>query len=141
MIIKVKKLYSDAQLPQTMRPGDAAMDFYAYKDYELKPGQRVVVETGVAIAIPLGYWGNVRDRSGLPAKHGIHTMGGVFDAGYRGEYNTHLVNLSDKPYTIETGDKVSQLIIYPVEIAELEESDELSDTSRGEGRFGSTGKK
>ena len=68
-------------------------------------------------------------------------MGGVFDAGYRGEYNTHLVNLSGADYTVEVGDKVAQLIVYPVAIGELEEVDELSDTSRGEGSFGSTGKK
>ena len=68
-------------------------------------------------------------------------MGGVFDAGYRGEYNTHLVNLSDKPYTIEPGDKISQLVINPVTIAEIEETDTLSESARGEGRFGSTGRK
>lgn len=68
-------------------------------------------------------------------------MGGVFDAGYRGEYNTHLVNLSAEPYTIEAGDKVSQLVIFPVIIAQIEETDTLSESSRGEGAFGSTGKK
>ncbi len=68
-------------------------------------------------------------------------MGGVFDAGYRGEYNTHLVNLSAEPYTIEEGDKVSQLILFPVAIAEIQEVSELSDSARGEGGFGSTGKK
>jgi dUTP pyrophosphatase len=68
-------------------------------------------------------------------------MGGVFDAGYRGEYNTHLVNLSGEPYTVEEGDKVAQLVIYPVAIAELEETDTLSESERGEGKFGSTGKK
>ena len=67
-------------------------------------------------------------------------MGGVFDAGYRGEYNVHLVNLSNKPYTVEKGHKVAQLVIYPVEIASLEEVEELSDSSRGTGGFGSTGK-
>ena len=68
-------------------------------------------------------------------------MGGVFDAGYRGEYNTHLVNLSDKPYTIEVGDKVSQILILPVMIAEIEETDTLSESERGDTGFGSSGKK
>lgn len=68
-------------------------------------------------------------------------MGGVFDAGFRGEYNVHLVNLSDKPYTVEKGDKVAQLVIFPVEIAKIKEVTELSETSRGTGQFGSTGKK
>jgi len=80
------------------------------------------------------------DKSSI-SKAGLIHMGGVFDAGYRGEYNTHLVNLSDKPYTIEEGDKVSQLIIFPVNIVELEETDILSDSARGEDGFGSTGKK
>ena len=68
-------------------------------------------------------------------------MGGVFDAGFRGEYNTLLVNLSDEPYTVEEGDKVAQVVIFPVAIAELEEVEELSESSRGLGRFGSTGRK
>ena len=68
-------------------------------------------------------------------------MGGVFDAGYRGEYNTLLVNLSDKPYTFEEGDKVAQLVIVPVEIVELKQVDILSESARGEGKFGSTGRK
>ena len=68
-------------------------------------------------------------------------MGGVYDAGFRGEYNVHLVNLGDKSYAVEKGDKIAQLVIYPVEIAKVEEADELSDSSRGEGHFGSTGRK
>ena len=78
---------------------------------------------------------------GSISKAGLHHMGGVYDAGYRGEYNTHLINLSDQPYTFEEGDKVAQLVIMPVEIVELEETDTLSESSRGEGMFGSTGKK
>jgi dUTP pyrophosphatase len=73
-------------------------------------------------------------------KQGIHTMGGVFDAGYRGEYNVNLINLGDESYKISKGDKIAQLIIYPVAIANLEEVSELSDSSRGLGRFGSSGK-
>ncbi len=139
MIIKAKKLYPDAILPQTMRSGDAAMDFYAYKDYELKPGERVIVETGVAIAIPLGYWGNVRDRSGLPAKHGLHTMGGVFDANYRGEVKIIVINLGQEKYDIKKGDRICQMIIEKHESIEIEETLELDETNRGENNFGSSG--
>ena len=78
---------------------------------------------------------------GSISKAGLRTMGGVFDAGYRGEYNTHLVNLSDKSYTFEEGDKVAQLVILPIAVGELEEVKELSESARGEGKFGSTGKK
>ena len=139
MKILAKKLYPDAQLPQTMRPGDAAMDFYAYRDYELKPGQRVIVETGVAIAIPLGYWGNVRDRGGLPAKHGIHTMGGVFDSNYRGDVSIIMINLGQEIYNIKKGDRIAQMIIEKHEDIEVEEASELDDTNRGENRFASSG--
>jgi len=139
MKIAVKKLYKDAQLPKTMRAGDAAMDFYAYKDYEIKPGERIIVETGVVIAIPNGYWGNVRDRGGLPAKHGIHTMGGVFDSNYRGEVQIILINLGSEIYNIKVGDRICQMIIEKHEDLEVEEVDELDETNRGEGRFASSG--
>ena len=89
---------------------------------------------------PVGYAAIVKDKSSI-SKAGLHSMGGVFDAGYRGEYNTHLVNLSDKPYTVEEGDKVAQVVIFPVAIAELEVTDILSESARGEGAFGSTGRK
>lgn len=139
MKIKAKKLYPDAQLPKMMRNGDAAMDFYSYKDYEIKSGERVIVETGIAIAIPRGYWGNVRDRGGLPAKHGIHTMGGVFDSNYRGEVQIIMINLGAEIYNIKKGDRICQMIIEKHEDVEVEEVDELDDTNRGENRFASTG--
>ena len=139
MKIPVKKLHKDAQLPQMMKEGDAAMDFYSYKDYEIKPGERIIVETGVVIAIPNGYWGNVRDRGGLPAKHGIHTMGGVFDSNYRGEVQIIMINLSQETYKIEKGHRICQMIIEKHELVELEEVEELDETNRGEGRLASSG--
>lgn len=139
MKIPAKKLYPDAELPKMMKDGDAAMDFYAYKDYEIKPGQRAIVETGVAIAIPSGYWGNVRDRGGLPAKHGIHTMGGVFDSNYRGEVQIIMINLGQETYKIEKGHRICQMIIERHELVEIEEVEELDDTNRGAGRFASSG--
>jgi dUTP pyrophosphatase len=139
MKIPAKKLYPDAQLPQMMKEGDAAMDFYSYKDYELSVGEKVIVETGVAIAIPRGYWGNVRDRSGLAAKHSIHTMGGVFDSNYRGEVQIVLINLGQKTYSIKKGDRICQMIIEKHEDLEVLEVEELDETNRGEERFASSG--
>lgn len=139
MKIEAKKLFPDAQLPQMMKEGDAAMDFYSYQDYELEPGQKIIASTGVAIAIPRGYWGNVRDRSGLAAKHAIHTMGGVFDSNYRGEVQIILINLGKEKYNIKKGDRICQMIIEKHEDLEVEEVSELDDTNRGEGRFASSG--
>ena len=140
MKIKIKKLKSDAKLPKYHHPGDVGMDMYAMETITLAPGGHHRFSHGFALEFPIGYAAIVKDKGSI-SNVGLHTMGGVFDAGYRGEYNTHLVNLGDKPYTVEEGDKVSQLVIYPVEIAELEETDTLSESARGEGRFGSTGRK
>jgi dUTP pyrophosphatase len=95
---------------------------------------------GFALEFPEGYGGIIMDKGSI-SKAGLIHMGGVYDAGYRGEYNTHLVNLSPEPYTFEKGDKVAQLVIMPVAIVELEETDTLGESARGEGMFGSTGKK
>jgi dUTP pyrophosphatase len=140
MQIKVKKLKEDAKLPKYHHPGDVGMDMYAMEAVTIKPGEHYRFWHGFALEFPSGFAAVVKDKSSI-SKAGLHTMGGVFDAGYRGEYNTHLVNLSDKSYNVEVGDKVSQLLITPVEIVELEEVEELSDSVRGERGFGSTGKK
>jgi dUTP pyrophosphatase len=140
MKIKIKKLKENAKLPTYAHPGDVGMDVYAMETYTLVPGEHHFFHHGFAMEFPVGYGALMQDKGSI-SKVNLHSMGGVFDAGYRGEYNTHLVNLSDKPYTIEVGDKVSQLVIYPVIIAELEEVNDLSDSDRGEGAFGSTGRK
>jgi dUTP pyrophosphatase len=140
MIIKVKKLKPDAKLPKYHHPGDVGMDMYALESYTLQPMEHHLFYHGFALEFPEGYAAIVKDKSSI-AKAGLHTMGGVYDAGFRGEYNTHVVNLSNEPYTVEEGDKVAQLVIYPIEIAELEETDTLSESARGTGGFGSTGKK
>lgn len=140
MKIKVKKLDPAAVLPSYAHPGDVGLDLYSMEDYILKPGERRVFPVGFALEFPAGYAAIVKDKSSLPKNAGIHAMGGVFDAGYRGEYNVQLINLGQEPYKIEKKHKIAQLVIFPVAIAELEEAAELSDTSRGHGRFGSTGK-
>jgi dUTP pyrophosphatase len=138
--VKFKKLKPEAKQPTYGHPGDAGLDLYALEEQTILPGGHARFHLGFALEFPAGYAAIIKDKGSI-SKAGLHTMGGVFDAGYRGEYNVHLVNLSDKAYTVEVGDKVAQLIIYPVAIAELEEVAELSDSSRGTGAFGSTGRK
>ncbi|MCX6757370.1 MAG: dUTP diphosphatase [Candidatus Nomurabacteria bacterium] len=140
MQLKIKKLKEDAKLPSYAHPGDVGLDLYSMENIVIKPGEDIFIWHGFALEFPEGYCALVMDKGSI-SKAGLKTMGGVFDAGYRGEYNTHLVNLSDKEYIIDVGDKVAQLVIVPAIIADIEEVSELSDSSRGEGRFGSTGKK
>ena len=127
-------------MPKYAHPGDVGMDLFAMETVIIKPMEHYRFFHGFALEFPVGYAAIVKDKSSI-SKALLHTMGGVFDAGFRGEYNTHLVNLGSEPYTVEEGDKVSQLIIYPVIIGELEEVNELSESERGTGGFGSTGKK
>jgi dUTP pyrophosphatase len=140
MKIKIKKLKKGAQLPKYHHPGDVGMDLYAMETVTIPPMGHYRFWHGFALEFPNGFSAMVKDKSSI-SKAGLHQIGGVFDAGYRGEYNTLLVNLSAEPYTFEEGDKVAQLVVVPVEIVELEETETLSDSSRGEGMFGSTGRK
>ena len=94
---------------------------------------------GFALEFPEGYAAIVKDKGGPPYKYGLHTMGGVFDAGYRGEYSVQLINLGAEPIMIKKGQKIAQLVIFPVVLAELEETNNLSESERGDGRHGSTG--
>jgi|SRR3989344_2210035 len=140
MELKIKKLNKAAKLPSYAHPGDVGLDMFALEDKVLKPMERHVFFVGFALEFPEGYAAIVKDKSSLPKNFGIHTMGGVYDAGYRGEYNVNLINFGNEPYHVKKGDKIAQLVIFPVAIAKLQEVKELSDTSRGQGRFGSTGK-
>ena len=140
MKIKVKKLHPDTKMPTYAHPGDVGMDLYSREDYELKPGERKLFFVGFAMEFENGYAAIIKDKSSLPKNAGIHTMGGVFDPGYRGEYNVQLINLGNEVYKISKGDKIAQIIVYPIVIAELEEAKELGESSRGIGCFGSTGK-
>lgn len=140
MKIKIKKLKDDAIIPSYAHPGDVGLDLYSLEDYGLKPGERRVFYLGFAMEFPTGYAAIVKDKGSMAVKAGLHTMAGVFDAGYRGEYNVLLINLSKESYQIKKGDKIAQLVIYPVVIAELEEVEDLESSERGYGRFGSTGR-
>ncbi|OGD56345.1 deoxyuridine 5'-triphosphate nucleotidohydrolase [Candidatus Berkelbacteria bacterium RBG_13_40_8] len=141
MLIKFKRLHKNAILPKYAHPGDAGMDLFSLETYILEPGKCHPFALGFSLEFPEGYTALVWDKGSLPFKHGLHVIGGVFDTGYRGEYIIMLINLNDKPYKIEKGDKIAQLLIQPVVKAQLEEVKELSKTSRGGGRLGSTGKK
>ena len=140
MKVKIQRMKPEAILPKYAHPGDVGLDLYSLEDCELKPGERRVFFLGFALEFPVGYAAIVKDKGSLPKNAGIHTMAGVYDAGYRGEYNVNLINLGNEAYHIHKGDKLAQLVIFPVALAELEEASELSETSRGHGRFGSTGK-
>ncbi len=139
MKIKIKKLHPDTKLPNYAHPGDVGLDMYSIeKDTVIEPGEREVFGCGFALEFEEGYAAIVKDKSGM-AKSGMKTSGGVYDAGYRGEYNVILTNFTKKPVEIKKGQKIAQLIIFPVAIAELEEVETLNDSSRGDGKYGSTG--
>lgn len=140
MILKIKRIHPDAILPSYAHPGDAGLDLFSLENYVLKPGERKLFEVGFAVEFPDGFAAIVKDKGSLPKNAGIHSMGGVFDAGYRGEYNVNLINLGSEPYHIKKGNKIAQLVIFPIERPHVEEVSELSESSRGKGRFGSTGK-
>ncbi|TXH00371.1 MAG: dUTP diphosphatase [Candidatus Moraniibacteriota bacterium] len=139
MRIRVKKLHPEAKIPHFAHPGDAGMDLYSVAELILKPGERASVPTGIAIALSDGYVALVWDKSGVSHKFGVKVLGGVIDAGYRGEWLIGLVNLGQEPYPIKKGQKIAQVLIQAVERPEIEEVEELDETSRGAGRFGSTG--
>jgi dUTP pyrophosphatase len=126
-----------------MSAGAAGLDLASAADgpIELAPGGRVAVPTGLAFAIPHGFEGQVRPRSGLARKFGVTVTNapGTIDSDYRGEVQVLLVNLGSEPYVVKPGDRIAQLVIAPVSIAELEEATSLDDTVRGAGGFGHTG--
>lgn len=140
MELRIKKLHPDAKIPTRAHADDAGLDLYCYEEFKLEPGERKSIPTGIAMEIPGGHVGLIWDKSGLSHKYGLKTFGGVADAGYRGEIHVGLINLSERPFIFEKGHKIAQILIQKVEILDCVEVSELSDTSRGEGRFGSTGK-
>ncbi|MFW9770523.1 MAG: dUTP diphosphatase [Candidatus Thorarchaeota archaeon] len=140
--VRVKRLSPDAQIPKAAKEGDVAFDLCSVIDYELRPGERFAVPTGIAVEIPPGYEGQVRPRSGLALKEGITVLNtpGTIDSGYRGEVKTIMINHNDEVFKITKGMRISQLAIRPVPDVEFVEVEDLSDTERGEEGFGSTGR-
>ncbi|MET0248601.1 MAG: dUTP diphosphatase [Sphingobium sp.] len=141
--IRLKRLAhgADLPLPAYATPQAAGMDVVSAEDVTILPGGRHAVATGFALAIPEGYEVQVRPRSGLALKHGISLPNtpGTIDADYRGELKIILINLGDAPFVIARGDRVAQLVAAPVQMARFAEVEELDETERGTGGFGSTG--
>lgn len=141
--VRVKRLNNGAglPLPDYASAGAAGMDICAAESLTLKVGKRHAVATGFAFAIPHGYEVQVRPRSGLALKHGITCLNtpGTVDSDYRGEVKVILANLGDEEFMIQRGDRIAQLVVAPVTHAAMREVEELDDTARGAGGFGSTG--
>jgi dUTP pyrophosphatase len=142
-VMRVRRLDPEMPLPVYAHPGDAGLDLYACQDVTLGPGERAVVPTGVAVAIPPGCVGLIHPRSGLAIRHGVTLVNapGTIDAGYRGEIKVILVNLDrTQPVHLPHGDRIAQLVIQRVETVRIEEVNDLDPTARGECGFGSTGR-
>lgn len=142
--VRFKRLSEHARLPRYMTLGAAGMDLASssVEPLVIAPGQRLAVPTGLAMELPHGFEGQVRPRSGMASKFGVTVVNapGTIDCDYRGEILVVLVNLSDVPHTIALGERVAQLVIAPVVQANVEEVSQLSDTERGAGGFGHTGR-
>jgi dUTP pyrophosphatase len=142
MEVPFERRHPDAVLPRAQHPGDAGLDLCAVVDVEVRPGERAMVPTGVAVAIPEGHAGLVLPRSGLASKRGLTLANapGLIDAGYRGEVICAVVNLDPStPVAIARGDRIAQLVIVAVPEVEPTWTASLSATTRGDGGFGSTG--
>ncbi len=142
--VEFKKLRPDAVVPKYMTGGAAGLDLSAAIDdpIELQPGQRRLIPIGLAVAIPPGFEGSVRARSGLAIKHGITLVNspGTVDSDFRGPLQVIVINHGDEPFVIKSGERIAQMVIAPVAQAEVVEVSELSETARGTGGFGSTGR-
>jgi dUTP pyrophosphatase len=141
--LRIRLLDEGMPMPRYQHEGDAGLDLPSRIDFALGPGERATIPTGVAVAIPRGYAGFVLIRSGLASRHGIQCVNspGLIDAGYRGEIGVVMLNTDKREaFHIKRGDRIAQLVIQRVEEASLIRVDEMDETTRGEGGFGSTGR-
>jgi len=140
--VKVEKVDPHAIVPTYAHPDDACCDLYLIEDYTIRPGQRLKLRTGIAIEIPTGYEVQIRPRSGLALKHGLSLVNapGTIDAQYRNEVQLLMINMGRKPVTLRRGDRAAQMCIKPVYTMQFTEVEKLSDSDRGLGGWGSTGK-
>ena len=139
--VKIKKLAEEAKVPKVEHHGDAGFDLYANENTALKPGERKLISTGIAMSFEKGYEAQVRPKSGLAIKHGLSLVNtpGTIDSGYRGEVKVILINHGEEEYLVEKGKKIAQVVFNKIEEPEIEEVEDLDETTRGEGGFGSTG--
>ena len=142
MDLTVKLLHPLARPPLRAHPGDGGADLFSVEDVTIPAGERRDVGTGIALALPLGYAGFVQPRSGLAFKYGIMVVNspGLIDAGYRGEVRVSLYNSGNEPFSVGTGDRIAQLVVQRVEEAVFVTAEELPETGRGAGGFGSSGR-
>jgi len=141
--ILVTKLHPSAIIPTYAKPGDAGADLYAIEEKTLKPGERALIKTGIAIALPEGYVGLVHPRSGLALKNGISVVNspGTIDSGYRGEIGVVLINHDlNESFSVKVGDRIAQLVIQKFETAIFKTVSQLPPSERASGGYGSTGK-
>jgi dUTP pyrophosphatase len=137
------RLNEEARLPQRAHDGDAGLDLHASEAAHLGPGERWSIGTGIAIEVPPGHAGLVLPRSGLAREHGITLVNspGLIDASYRGEVRVLLINTDPaETFRIAVGDRIAQLVIAPIAVADVVEADALTETGRGDGGFGSSGR-
>jgi len=141
MKIKIKRLKEEAILPFYEHPYDSGLDLISIEETEILPGNSHLVPTGIALELPPGTEAQIRPRSGLALKHQITVLNtpGTIDEGYRGEIGVILINHGKQTFKVTKGMKIAQMVIAPVIRVEIEEVDQLSDSSRGTGGFGSTG--
>jgi dUTP pyrophosphatase len=138
--MKVKKVTKDAIIPTRATVGSVGYDLYCDHDFRINPWSREMVSTGIAIQIPEGYYGRIAPRSGLTHRNGIDVGAGILDNDFRGIVNVILFNHSDFIFEAKHGARIAQLIIIKISTPEIEVVEELTETERGEGGFGSTGK-
>jgi dUTP pyrophosphatase len=139
--LKIKRIHEGAKIPSYAHSGDAGLDLFACEDVTIKPNTRALIRTGIAMEIPKTCVGLIWDKSGISVNHGLKVLAGVIDAGYRGEVLVCLMNLSKETHSFKKDEKIAQMIIQKKEKISIKEVKELSNTSRGKGGFGSTGKK
>lgn len=139
--LKVKLIKEDAKLPQYANPGDAGLDLFSVEEKIIKPGEFALIATGISLELPPGTEAQVRPRSGLALKHGITVLNspGTIDEGYRGEVKVMLINHGKKEFKVEKHMRIAQMVVAPVTRMNVIEVEEISDSVRGEGGFGSTG--
>lgn len=140
-ILKIRKVNPEAKVPFYAHEGDAGLDLFSVDDIIINPMERKLVRTGIQIQLPSNTEAQIRPRSGLALKNGITVLNtpGTIDEGYRGEIGIILINLGNEPFEVKKSMKIAQMVIKPVIKPEIEEVNELSETDRGEGGFGSTG--
>lgn len=140
---KIKKLVEDAKLPTYASNGDSGADLYSIENRVLRPGERALIRTGIAIALPEGHEAQVRSKSGIALKNGVMCLNspGTVDESYRGEVGVILYNSSCNDYEVKKGEKIAQMVIKPVYQSNFEVVEELDETTRGGKGFGSTGLK